>query len=83
VRAGNKNEPLLANEQFLQLTDEATILAARDLDDLVLQLRRKYSDDRYERRLFEVRDSEAERRRANAVNDLRRIIVRPPCIAPP
>lgn len=58
------------NEEILQLKDGAATLEAKSFEDLVSQLRARYSDDAYERRLHWVRDREAESRRTEALKNL-------------
>jgi hypothetical protein len=69
-----KNDPRLPDEHVLQLRDGETVTELKDLDELVAQLRARYPDEAYERRLFHVRDLEAEKRRADALNGLVEII---------
>src|ERR1700691_4830941 len=60
-----KNDPGRPDEKVLQLKDGSETLEAKHLDDLAAQLRQRYPDDAYERRLFKVRDREAEKRHAD------------------
>jgi hypothetical protein len=69
-----KSDPGRPDEEVLQLKDGSETLEAKTLDDLAAQLRQRYPDDAYERRLFKVRDREAEKRRADAMEGLMRII---------
>jgi hypothetical protein len=69
-----KSDPGRPNEELLQLKDGSKTLDAKNLDDLAAQLRRRYPDDAYERRLFKVRDRETEKRRADALKGLMQII---------
>jgi hypothetical protein len=48
---------------------------AKSLDDLATQLRERFPDEAYERRLRRERDREAEERRADAMNKLIDILV--------
>jgi len=45
-------------------------MEGKDLDNIAAQLRQKYPDETHERFLRKVRDYEAERRKAAAMNDL-------------
>jgi hypothetical protein len=72
LKAG-KGEPLPPDEQFLQLIDDSAVVEARDLEDLKTQLRQKYPDEAYERRLFYERDLDAEERTNRALDNLARI----------
>ncbi len=69
-----KNEAQRPREEILRLQDGSAILEATSLDDLAAQLRQKYPDSGYERTLHRERDREAEERRAEAMNQLIRII---------
>jgi hypothetical protein len=69
-----KSDPSRPDDEVLQLKDGSETLEAKDLDDLAVQLRQRYPDDAYERRLFKVRDREAEKRRADAMEGLMQII---------
>lgn len=68
--ARKRGQPQLPDEQRLQLQDDATIIEAKDLDDLAAHLRSKYPDETHERRLHWERDLEAEQRHADALNSL-------------
>jgi hypothetical protein len=70
-----KNEPQKPTEEKLQLMDGSAILEAKSLDDLATQLRERFPDEAYERRLRRERDREAEERRADAMNKLIDILV--------
>lgn len=70
-----KSEARLPDEHVLQLQDESGVIEAKDIDDLAAQLRAKYPDDTYERFLRRERDVEAERRKAEAMEGLLRILV--------
>jgi hypothetical protein len=65
-----KNDPQLPDEDVLQLEDGDTKFDAKDLEDLAAQLRARYPDEAYERRLFQVRDLDAEKRRDDALRSL-------------
>ena len=67
---GRKKGPPRANEEFLELKDESTVMEGKDLDDIAAQLRQKYPDETHERFLRKERDYEAERRKAAAMNEL-------------
>jgi hypothetical protein len=69
-----KNEAQRPSEEILRLQDGSAILEAISLDDLAAQLRQKYPDSGYERTLHRERDREAEERRAEAMNQLIRIL---------
>jgi hypothetical protein len=69
-----KNDPGKPDEDVLELIDGLESLEAKNLDDLAAQLRQRYPDAAYERRLFTVRDREAEKRRAQAMEGLMQII---------
>jgi hypothetical protein len=69
-----KNEEQRPREEILRLQDGSAILEATSLDDLAAQLREKYPDIGYERTLHRERDREAEERRAEAMNQLIRIL---------
>lgn len=66
----------LPNEQILQLEDGAAILEAKDLDELAAQLREKYPDGSYERKLHSERDLQAEARWEHGMNQLVEILAR-------
>lgn len=65
-----KNDPERPHEDVIQLKDGADTLEAKCFDDLAAQLRHRYPDEAYERRLYKVRDREAEERRREAMNQL-------------
>jgi len=69
-----KNEAQKPREEILRLQDGSTILEAISLDDLAAQLREKYPDSGYEQTLHRERDRDAEERRAEAMNQLIRIL---------
>jgi hypothetical protein len=69
-----KNEAQRPSEEILRLQDGSAILEAISLDDLAARLRQKYPDSGYERTLHPERDREAEERRAEAMNQLIRIL---------
>src|SRR6266404_2785016 len=69
-----KNEAQRPREEILRLQDGSAILEATSLDDLAAQLRQKYPDSGYERTLHRERDRDAEERRAEAMNQLIRIL---------
>jgi hypothetical protein len=60
-------------EEYLLLKDDSAPLEARNLDDLVIQLRERYPDAQYERTLHWERAREAEQRRAQAMQGLMKI----------
>ena len=66
----------LPNEQILQLEDGAAILEAKNLDELAAQLRGKYPDGSYERRLYSERDLQAEARWEHGMNQLIDIVAK-------
>jgi hypothetical protein len=70
-----KNAPRLPDEQMLRLEDGAEIVEARDLDELIVQLRAKYPDETHERFLRQVRDREAEQRKTAAMKCLQDLLV--------
>jgi hypothetical protein len=70
-----KKEAQKPNEEILQLTDGPVILEAKSIQDLSAQLRARYPDDVYERTLHWKRDREAEVRRAEAINELSKILL--------
>ena len=63
------------DEHVLQLQDGLEVIEAQNLDGLRVQLRAKYPDDTHERFLHQERDVEAERRKAEAMDALMRLIV--------
>jgi len=65
-----KDDPRKPDEDVLQLKDGPETLEARNLDELAAQLCERYPDEAYERRLFEVRDHDAEKRHADAMDGL-------------
>ena len=69
-----KHEAQKPKEEILRLQDGSAILEAISLDDLAAQLRQKYPDSGYERTLHRERDRDAEERRAEAMNQLIRIL---------
>jgi hypothetical protein len=69
-----KNEAQKPREEILRLQDGSAILEAISLDDLAAQLRQRYPDSGYERTLHRERDRDAEERRADAMNQLIRIL---------
>jgi hypothetical protein len=69
-----KAEAHKPTEEVLQLEDGTDKLEAKNLDDLAVQLRQRYPDGEYERRLQQERDHEAERRWADGMNGLIRIL---------
>jgi hypothetical protein len=71
-----KKHPSKPDEELLLLEDGETEIEAKDLNELAAQLRQRYPDTEYERRLFKVRDREAERRYADAMNGLIDIIAK-------
>jgi len=69
-----KSDPQRPNDEILQLEDGSVKLEAKTLDDLAAQLRQRYSDGEYERRLHRERDREAEERWERGMNGLMRIL---------
>ena len=69
-----RNEAQKPREEILRLQDGSAILEAISLDDLAAQLRQKYPDSGYERTLHRERDRDAEERRAEAMNQLIKIL---------
>ncbi len=69
------NETTRQPERYLKLEDVSSIVEARDLAELVVQLRALYPDAAYERTLHWERDFEAEKRRAEAVSTLAEILL--------
>jgi hypothetical protein len=69
-----KNEAQRPREEILRLQDGEAFLEVISLDDLAAQLRQKYPDGGYERTLHRERDREAEERRAEALNQLIKIL---------
>jgi len=65
-----KSDLEIPREEILQLKDGPETLEAKNFDDLAAQLRQRYPDEAYERRLYKVRDCEAEERRREAMNQL-------------
>jgi hypothetical protein len=70
----NKNDAGIPDEDVLELKDGSETREAKNLDDLAAQLRQRYPDEAYERRLFSLRDREGEKRRADAMEGLMQII---------
>jgi hypothetical protein len=58
----------------LQLKDGSATLEAKTLSELAAQLGAKYPDGEYERTLHQERDRESEERRAQAMNQLIKIL---------
>lgn len=71
-----RNEDQRPNEGILRLEDGAAILEANDLDELAAQLRERYPDGSYERRLHSERDLQAEARWEHGMNQLIEIIAK-------
>jgi len=67
-------EPQLPRESVLHLEDGPVGFEAKSLDDLAAQLRQRYPDAEYERRLHGKRDYEAEARWKNAMKGLIEIL---------
>lgn len=67
---GKRGDPRKPDEQVLRLQDDATVIEAKDIEDLAAQLRSKYPDATHERRLHWERDLEAEQRYADALQSL-------------
>jgi hypothetical protein len=70
TRKGEAQQP---NEQILTVEDGLTTHEASSLDQLARQLREAYPDGSFERTLRCERDTAAEERHANAINELARI----------
>jgi len=66
-----RNEPQRPTEEFLEVVDGEEALVAKNLDDLVRQLRRRYPDGAYERTLRRERH----RLREEAINKLTEILL--------
>jgi hypothetical protein len=66
-----KNEPQRPSEEFLSLVDGAEAREAKNLDDLVGELRQRYPDGTYELTLHRERD----RQREEAMNRLAEILL--------
>ena len=73
--APGKGEVRRPDEVVLQVQDESTVIEAKDLEDLVAQMRERYPDETYERFLRQERDVEAERRKAEAMDGLSQLLV--------
>lgn len=58
------------DEQRLELLDDSTVIKATYLDDLSVELKSRYPDEMYERRLCWEHDLDAEQRRADALDAL-------------
>jgi hypothetical protein len=71
TRKGEVQQP---NEQILSVEDGLTTHEANCLEQLARQLREKYPDGSFERTLRRERDTAAEERHSNAVNELARIV---------
>jgi hypothetical protein len=71
-----KEAPHLPDEVELQVEDGTGVIKARDIDDLVAQLRLKYPDGAFERFLRRERDKEAEERKAEAMEGLIKILAK-------
>jgi len=63
-------------EQVLEIKDTEGLLEATDLDDLIQRLRERYPDALFERTLKQELDQAATERRAEAINELARIVAR-------
>lgn len=70
-----KKEVQKPNEEILQLKDGLDTLEASNIQDLAVQLRARYPDEAYERKLHLERDREAEVQRADAINKLSEILL--------
>jgi hypothetical protein len=70
----SKKEAQRPTEEVLQLKDGSGTLEAKTIVELVAQLSATYPDGEYERTLHQERDREAEERRAEAMNQLIRIL---------
>ena len=64
------------SQQVLQVSDGETLLEATDLDDLAQQMRTRYPDAVFVRTLKQELDQTATERRAEAMNELARIMAR-------
>ena len=73
VRIPPTQEPR-PREFFLELQDGTTTLEAKNTDDLVAQLCDRYPDSEYERTRHGARDPDAERRWADAMDSLIRLL---------
>ena len=71
-----KNQPRMPDQHVLKLEDGSSKLEFESFDRLVADLRRMYPDGAYERRLYKVRDREAEQRHADAMNGLIEILAK-------
>jgi hypothetical protein len=69
-----KNEAERPREEYLLLQDDSAPLEAKNLDDLIVQLRERYPDGEFERTLHWERDRQAEHRRAQAMQGLIQIL---------
>jgi hypothetical protein len=65
-----RGDPPKPDEQVLRLQDGATVIEARDIEELAAQLRSTYPDGTHERSLHCERDREAEHRHADGLNSL-------------
>jgi hypothetical protein len=72
---GKRAESPQPDEQRLRLHDDATVIEARDRDELAATLQSKYPDATHERRLYWERDPEAEQRYAGALDALMELVV--------
>jgi hypothetical protein len=63
-------EPTPPRKRVLQIKDDQGILEAEQFEDLRVQLRQRYPDERFERTLHWERDIEAEQRRDNVLRML-------------
>jgi len=76
IHFSKRGEAQRPNEQILRLEDGAAILEAKDLDELAAQLRERYPDGSYERRLHSERDLQAEARWEHGMNQLIEIVAK-------
>jgi hypothetical protein len=70
----SKKETQRPTEEVLQLKDGSATLEAKSIDELAAQLGARYPDGKYERTLHQERDRESEERRAEAMNQLIKIL---------
>jgi hypothetical protein len=71
TRKGEVQQP---DEQILSVQDGLTTYEANGLDQLARQLREAYTDGSFERTLKCERDTAAEERHSDAINELARIV---------
>ena len=73
TRKGEVQQP---NEQILSVQDGVTTHEANSLEQLAGQLREAYPDGSFERTLRCERDTAAEERHSDAINELARIVAK-------